>query len=654
MRKKVIRLTAKKIKKRTRVAKKAAKQQKKSKNFYITTAIPYVNADPHIGHALEFIQTDCIRRYYQLLGCKTFLTTGADENSLKNVQAAEAKGVTPQELCATNAEKFRRLAISLGMEFDSFLRSSVPEAHFPGSQKLWKRCAKDIYKKKYKGLYCVGCEAFYTESELKEGRCPEHDRKPEEVEEENYFFRLSKYQKQLERLIRTNALRIIPETRKHEVLSFVRSGLEDFSVSRSTSRAKGWGVPVPGDASQIMYVWFDALNIYQTAVGFGTNEKLYNQWWPCDCHVIGKGILRFHAVYWPAILLSAGLQPPKSVFVHGYITVEGKKMSKSLGNVVNPVELIDRCGAERLRYFLLHLPAFDDGDFSERALVERTNHELVENFSNLFYRITYFIEKNFGGTVPKGRPGKNEKAVQRRFTETAAKKFTPAMESFRLHEALGHVMELSTELNKYFQNAKPWEHPRDGTPLYVSVNLLKDICILLYPFLPLTSERALKALGCGRDINAIGSLSLKPGHRIKSEKLFEKIEHKPAAMAAAPTEKAKSSGKETIRMARGLIPFEEFAKLDLRIGTITDVKDHPNADKLYVMQVDLGTEKKQIVNGMKGIYRKDELQNRQVIVVCNMEPKDFRGVRSDAMLLAADDGTLLVPVKPLISGMKVR
>lgn len=492
--------------------------------FYITTAIPYVNADPHLGHALEFVQADAIRRYNELLGFRTFLTTGADENSLKNVQAAEKKGVATQELCDSIAEKFRKLAEDMSLSYDSFLRSSGKE-HFTGSQKLWKLCAKDIYKKMYRGLYCVGCEAFYTETELENGVCPEHKSRPEIVEEENYFFRLSKYQKQLEKLIRTNKLKIIPEGRKNEVLAFIKSGLEDFSVSRSKKRAGGWGVPVPGDDGQIMYVWFDALNVYQTAIGFGTNERLYKKLWPADLHVIGKGILRFHAVYWPAILLSAGLKLPKAIFVHGYITIEGQKMSKSLGNIVDPQALIEKYGAERLRYYLLRLSPFEDGDFSEKSFLEKTNAEMVDNFSNLFYRVTTFMEKHFEGKVPEGREGKKEKQLER-FADAAVRKYKKSFGSFRFNDALGHAMELSSELNRYFQDARPWEAVKDdrakaATTLCSAANALNIICSLLYPFLPATSGKAAKLLGSR--IRLAGASAMKPGTKIKSEMLFRRI-----------------------------------------------------------------------------------------------------------------------------------
>ena len=285
--------------------------------FYLTTAIPYVNAAPHLGHALEFIQTDAVARYQKVRGKEVALVTGSDENSLKNVHAAEAEGISTDALCARNAEVFRKMADAVGLSYTSFTRTSDRERHWPGVERLWKLCDEkgDIYKKKYRGLYCVGCESFYEESELPEGVCPEHRKKPEEVEEENYFFKLSKYEKKIEEMIEKDELLILPETRKNEVLSFIRGGLKDFSVSRSQERAKGWGVPVPGDPSQIMYVWFDALGTYITGIGYGKDEKEFSKFWPADVHVIGKGILRFHAVYWPAMLLSAGMMPINSIVV---------------------------------------------------------------------------------------------------------------------------------------------------------------------------------------------------------------------------------------------------------------------------------------------------------------------------------------------------
>ncbi|MBI2005423.1 MAG: methionine--tRNA ligase [Candidatus Aenigmarchaeota archaeon] len=460
------------------------------KKFYLTTAIPYVNANPHIGHALEFVQTDVIARWHKLLGEDVFLTTGADENSLKNVQAAEEAGITTQQLCNKNAAIFRELSTKIGLSFNSFLRSSIKKDHWPGVQKLWELCKKsgDIYKKKYKGLYCVGCETFYNKSELVNGLCPEHNKVPEPVEEENYFFRLSKYQKQIEKLIGSGELKIVPETRKNEVLSFVKQGLEDFSISRSVKRAKGWGVPVPDDNSQIIYVWFDALNIYQTAIGFGTDDKLYKKWWPADLHVIGKGIIRFHAVYWPAILLSAGLQLPKAILVHGYITVGGQKMSKSLGNVVDPFKLFEKYPVDALRYFLIkEIPVADDGDFSEKSIVNRINGELVGDLGNLIYRVLTLAEK-FKGKI-EGKP-----ELEKRLNLNKIKEL---MDEYKLNEALEEIWKFIRETNKYVNENEPWklQGKELSNVLYNLLEACRVISILVSSFLPETAEKINEQLG---------------------------------------------------------------------------------------------------------------------------------------------------------------
>lgn len=487
--------------------------------FYLTTAIPYVNSNPHVGHALEFVQTDVIARYHKLLGEDVFLTTGADENSLKNVQAAEETGITTQQLCDKNAAIFKELGVKIGLSFNSFLRSSIKKDHWPGVHKLWELCKKsgDIYKKKYRGLYCVGCETFYTETELAEGLCPEHKKKPEIVEEENYFFRLSKYQKEIEKLIEADELRIVPQTRKNEVLSFVKRGLEDFSISRSVERAKGWGVPAPGDESQIIYVWVEALGIYLTAIGYGTNDKLFKKWWAADLHVIGKGIIRFHAIYWPAILLSAGLSLPKAILVHGYITVDGQKMSKSLGNVVNPLDLLKKYPADAIRYFLLkEIPVADDGDFSEKAMVNRINGELVDDLGNLIYRVLTLAEK-FKGKV-EGKPELDKKLNLEKIKEL--------MEDYRLNEALEEIWKFIRATNKYVNENEPWklQGKELANVLYNLLEACRIISILVSPFLPNTAEKINNQLGVKAGKLEDCKFRKFSGKIKKGEYLFKKIE----------------------------------------------------------------------------------------------------------------------------------
>ncbi len=600
------------------------------KDYYLTTAIPYVNAAPHLGHALEFVQTDVMARYQKLKGKKVGLVTGSDENSLKNVHAAEKLGITTAELCKTNAGIFRKMADEIGLSYTSFRRTSDKETHWPGVHKLWKLCQDDIYKRKYKGLYCVGCECFYDENELTDGVCPEHRTKPEIVEEENYFFKLSNYQDKLIELIETDKLKIFPETRKNEVLSFMKGGLKDFSISRSITRAKEWGVPVPDDPEQIMYVWFDALGTYLTGIGYGTDEKEFEKYWPADVHVIGKGILRFHAVYWPAILLSAGLKLPKSVFVHGYITVEGKKMSKSLGNIIDPFHLIEKYGADPLRYCLLsEVPTFDDGDFSEKSLIEKNNNELIANLGNLVNRTMVFIANNFDSKVPEAKKlSKEDKEFLEQQKEVISK-IESELDNENIREGINLIVgNFAKNANRYFQDNKPWElvktdKERAGTVLNVLANQVKDIAILAEPYLPNSGRSIFKQLNMKESEIQWKNLGkpLKAGQKIgKPEIVFRKMELKEAEKPKTE-EKAKPS----------------FADLDLEVGQITEVKNHPDAEKLYVEKVKMKDREIQVVSGLVPYFEADELLDKKVLIVKNLAPAKLRGVDSQGMLLVAEN-----------------
>ncbi|MCP4646658.1 MAG: methionine--tRNA ligase [bacterium] len=611
-----------------------------SEKFYTTTAIPYVNAAPHIGHALEFIQTDVLARYQRLRGKDVALVTGADENSLKNVQAAEKRGITVEALCAENAAIFKKMADDVGLSYTSFQRTSNREKHWPGVQRLWDLCDKngDVYKKKYRGLYCVGCEAFYEEGELVEGLCPEHQKAPELIEEENYFFKLSNYQEKLEKLVESDELKVVPETRKNEVLSFIRGGLKDFSISRSVERAHGWGVPVPGDAEQIMYVWFDALGTYLTGIGYGTDEAEFAKYWPADVHVIGKGILRFHAIYWPVMLLSAGLPLPKTVFVHGYITVEGQKMSKSLGNIVDPFALTGKFGVDAVRYCLLsEVPTFEDGDLSERVLVEKNNNELIANIGNLVNRTMVFIKNNFEGKVPSGELSAGDEKFLAEQKEVIGK-VTGAMDGMKIKEGLQYVMEFGKNSNRYFQDNKPWElvktdKERGGAVLHVLANQVKDLGILCEPYLPGTSEGIFKQLGIeAHKWDDLGKLSLEGGHPLGEPAiLFSKIEVK----KEKPVEKPVEEKREV-----------SFADLDLEVGEIISVEKHPDAEKLYVEKVKLGDKEIQVVSGLVEHISAEELVGKRVVIVKNLAPAKLRGVESEGMLLVAEEGEKVEVLEP--------
>jgi len=463
-----------------------------NKKFYITTAIDYVNGLPHIGHALEKIQTDVLARYHRSLGENVLFLTGTDENSLKNVQAAEKEGITVQELVDRNAQVFYNLKDVLNLSFDDFIRTTE-QRHIQGVEKLWEACQKDIYKKTYEGLYCVGCETFYKESELVNGLCPEHKKAPELVKEENYFFKLSKYQKQLKELIEKDEFKIIPETRKNEVLSFINSGLEDICISRSKERAHGWGIPVPGDPSQIVWVWFDALGNYITAVGYGSDENRFKDLWPADIHFIGKGILRFHAVYWPAILLSAGIALPKSIFVHGYITVDGGKMSKSLDNVINPIELVEKYGTDPVRYFLLReISPTQDGDFTYQKFEERYKADLARGLGNLVARvITLAQNSNSKFSVPNQFVNPDFQEI----TDKVWEEHRKFLDEFKFNEALVSIWRLIGFCDKHIEQTKPWEKSDQQETVIKDLLLaLSHIAKMLESLLPETSEKITKQL----------------------------------------------------------------------------------------------------------------------------------------------------------------
>ncbi len=490
--------------------------------YYITAAIPYVNARPHIGHALLFVLTDALARYHRLAGDDVRFLTGSDENSLKNVQAAEREGISTSALVERNAAQFRALRDPLNLSFDDFIRTSAEERHRAGVRKLWEACARsgDIYERAYHGLYCVGCEQFYAEDELVDGLCPDHLVRPEIVEEENYFFRLSRYAGRLNELIESDQLRVAPQARKNEVLSFIRRGLTDFSISRSTARAHGWGIPVPGDPHQVIYVWFDALSNYITALDYAGEGELYQIYWaqnPNRVHVIGKDILRFHAVYWPAMLLSAGAPLPTAILAHSFITVDGRKMSKSLGNVVDPVELAGRYGVDALRYYLLReVRTSDDGDFTLERFIRAYNTDLADQLGNLLHRVVSTVERYYGGVVPA--PGEPE-AIDCYLIDAAASlsdRVDVALDRFAPHEALGAIWEVIGAANKYVDETEPWvlakrrktdssAEARLSTVLYNLVETLRIVAHCASAFIPSTADGILKQIGLGLDTRGSGS-----------------------------------------------------------------------------------------------------------------------------------------------------
>ena len=611
--------------------------------FYITTAIPYVNAKPHLGHAFEFVQADVLKRYHELLGEETFLVTGSDENSLKNVQASENLGITTQQLCDDNSAKFKNLADKIFLSYDVFRRSSDKKNHWNGVNELWNRCVKsgDIYKKKYKGLYCVGCEAFYTEGELEDGLCPEHKTKPEVIEEENYFFKLSNYSSKLLEFFESGKIVIYPEQRKNEIISFIKDGLKDISISRSNERARGWGIPVPNDSSQIIYVWFDALSCYLTGVGFGFDEKQFTHFWPCDSHVIGKGISRFHTIYWPAILLSAGIEVPKSIFIHGYLTVDGQKMSKSIGNVVDPVEIINKYGVDSLRYYLMsEVPTFKDGDFSEDKLIEKINNELVANVGNLVNRILVFVRNYFNGLVPEVELNKVDSIISEQ--KTSYDRIKNHMDNFEIKETIDEIMLVGKRANKYFQDSAPWilvKNNREecAVVLYNLLIQVKDLSILLYPFLPETSNKINQLLNTSNlKWTDLSKYSLNSGKELNEpEILFRKIKDN-------SSEHNLSDGKKDIKIKDKKFTFSDF---DIEVGEVLKAQKHPDADKLFVEAIKLGDGIIQVVSGLADYFSSpSDLIGKKVLILRNLKPAKIRGVISQGMLLVAEDKNNLLEV----------
>lgn len=459
------------------------------KKFYITTSIPYANAGPHLGHILDPLIADVLARYHRIKNEEVKFLVGTDEHGVKIVRAAEVAGKTPKQLVDENSEKFKLLREILNLSWDDFIRTSDKKRHWPGAEKMWRRLAEsgDIYKKVYRGLYCVGHEVFVTQKDLVEGKCQDHQKEPEIIEEENWFFRLSKYRGEIEQQIASDTLQVVPKTRKHEILSFIRQGLEDVSFSRP-SKDLSWGIPVPDDSTHTMYVWCDALVNYISALGYGRSsvEQLapFKKWWPADVQVIGKDNLRFHAVIWPGMLLSAGLELPRTIFVHGFVNVEGHKISKTVGNVIPPEEVVSQYGIDPVRYyFLREFPSHEDGDFSYKKFEERYNGDLANGLGNLVARVATLGEKinpirfDFKKDIEKSI----DKACDKVFKE-----YERHLENIRLNEALAAIWGLVSLADKYINEKKPWEL-EGGELKNVVVNaayLIGTVANLLEPFLP--------------------------------------------------------------------------------------------------------------------------------------------------------------------------
>jgi methionyl-tRNA synthetase len=459
------------------------------KKTYITTSIAYTNAPAHVGHALELIQADVIARHQRSLGKEVFFLTGTDEHGIKIARKAQEQNKDVQEFCDEISNQFRKLAKELNVSNDDFIRTTDKEKHWPGVFEIWQKMEEkgDIYQQDYHGLYCVGCEAFIMEKDLVDGQCPYHDKKPEKVQEKNYFFRLSKYSDQIKKAIEDNSIEIIPESRKKEILSFLKKGLNDVSFSRPKEKVS-WGIPVPGDQTQSIYCWADALTNYVSAIGYGRNDDYLN-YWPADIHFIGKDISKFHALIWPGILLSAGLSLPKKIFIHGFLTVNGKKMSKSLGNVVDPFDLINQYKADAVRYyFLSEVSPTEDGDYSEEKFKDKYNAELAGGIGNLVARTITLAEK----IEIKENFEIKERVVQE--VEKVQKRKKELLEDFKFNSCLAEIQSLVKFSDQLIEENKPWQEEREDRAeiVFNLLFILENLASLLDPFMPETSAQILE------------------------------------------------------------------------------------------------------------------------------------------------------------------
>jgi len=610
--------------------------------FYITTPIYYVNDKPHIGHAYTTILADVLSRYHRAEGEDVFFLTGLDEHGQKVQQAAEERGIDPKDHCDEMAPRFLELWEKLHISNDDFIRTTE-DRHVKVVQDILQIVYDngDIYEDEYEGLYSVSEERFITEKEAESGDF----RDIKKLKEKNYFFKMSSYQQGLIDHINNNPDFIQPEHRKNEVLGFLRNPLGDLCISRPKSRLN-WGIDLPFDTNYVTYVWFDALINYVTATGFGANDDSYSKWWPAEYHLIGKDILTTHCVYWPTMLLSAKMPLPKSIFAHGWWLMGDSKMSKSLGNVVNPLDLIEEYGVDPVRYYLMReMVLGQDANFTMESFIRRYNSDLANDFGNLLSRVSKLIEKNFDSVVPN--PGENtdaENVIQNAAEKVIASIHT-LIEEMKIHDALEETLQFIRGVNKYMEQQAPWKLVKEdktaaGRVLYTAAEALRIGTLLLEPVMPHRTEIVLETLSVKeRELNWGG---LKAGIKLKQHPpLFPRIDVK----------------KEKIEEKEKFIDYDDFKKLGLKTAEILTAEKVEGADKLYKLQIKMGNEEQQIVSGIADHYTPDELIGKMVVVVSNLEPATIRGVESKGMLLAASRkkelSLIIVDGKKVESGKKV-
>ncbi|MGP1470847.1 MAG: methionine--tRNA ligase [Schwartzia sp. (in: firmicutes)] len=622
------------------------------KPFYITTPIYYPSARLHIGHAYCTTVADTIARFKRLAGYDVFFLTGSDEHGQKIQRSAAEKGVTPLQYVDPIVAGFQKLWDRLAVSNDDFIRTTE-ERHEKVVQEIFRRIYEkgDIYKGEYKGLYCTPCEAYWTEHQLKDGHCPDCGRPVEEVAEEAYFFKMSHYADRLLAHIERCPDFIQPVSRRNEMINFIRQGLDDLCISRTSF---DWGIPVPMDEKHVIYVWFDALTNYLTPIGFLDDAEKFRRYWPCDLHLVGKEIVRFHSIIWPSILMALDLPLPKQIYGHGWLIVDGDKMSKSKGNVVDPNLLIDEFGADAIRYFLLReIHLGQDGNFSRDALISRINADLANDLGNLLHRTLNMIEKFQGGVIAAPAAVRSIDEALAADALATVDAYEREMENLALTEALKTVWGFIGRANKYIDETAPWALAKDpakkeelASVLYHLAESLRIISGLIAPALPATSPQILAQLGFSNpsvqpslaDLKHWGALPV--GQKIaKAQPLFPRIEVEEDAAPPPPAPPKAAKAKPAADAAE--ITLDEFSKIHLRVAKILHAEKIPGTDKLLKLRVDLGCEQREIVSGISQHYEPAQLIGKTVVMVVNLKPAKIRGILSQGMVLAAAQGDQL-------------
>jgi methionyl-tRNA synthetase len=636
--------------------------------FYLTTAIDYVNSAPHLGTAYEKVCADVIARYKRLAGLDTFFLMGNDEHSQNVYKSAMEQGLDPLAYCDRMEELFQKTWRSLDLSYDYFIRTTQPK-HKAAVTELVQRIydAGDIYEGVYEGWYCVGCEAFKPEKELVDRRCPLHPQtEPQWIKEKNYFFRLSKYQKPLLELFRTNPRFFEPDVRRNEQLRLLESGLEDISISRA---GQSWGIPLPWDSASVVYVWFDALINYAAAVGLGTDSQRLEKWWPADVHLIGKDITRFHTVIWPAMLMSARLPIPRKVFAHGFMTFAGQRMSKSNpGTIVNPSEAAQRHGVDALRLYLTKEIVFgEDGDFSWERFDEKYNSDLANNLGNLVSRVTAMANQYRQGRLAPTGAGVDRLA---RIADQVSRDYRTAMDALEIHTGAAAVFRLVDATNEYIASSAPWALAKDPSKaseltqvLFDSAEAVRLAAVLLSPFMPGSSGEILRRVGAWTEV-----LGLDRDGRWRSEgerrlvqdaplwPRFDRKHVKEKALSEPVSANPESSPAKAEPTQDGRISIDQFMNVELRTAKVIAAENVPKSKKLIKLQVDLGTEQRTILAGIAEAYQPDALVGRTIVIVANLKPARLMGIESNGMVLAAspDGGQPVLLTVDAEPGWRVR